>query len=207
MRSVRFSIIIPSKLSMFKNCALDRETKFICAIESCLLQTFQDFEIIILGDACDITERIYNEGYSSNDKVRFIQCVTQGMTWHRVSLLRNYGIQKAHGEYITYLDTDDMFGKNHLQIINDELKEYDWVWYDEYLADKNLTGRLNRCSLAFGKIGTCNVTHKRELNVRWSGKTYKHDFEFIEQLMKFPNFRKITAPEYIICHQPKKFDV
>ena len=203
----KVSIVIPSKLSLFKNCASYRETKFICAIESCLLQTFTDFEIIILGDNCDITERIYKDRYSTNSKIHFTQCVCKGLTWNRVSLLRNHGILKAKGEYITYLDTDDVLGKNHLQIIVDGLKQYDWIWYDDYIAGKDLTGRLNRCELKFGNIGTSNVTHKKNLGVKWEDGTYKHDFRFINELMKFPNYTKAATPEYFICHQPEKFDV
>lgn len=206
-RSPKFSIVIASKLSLFKNSATDRETKFICAIESCLIQTFTDFEVIILGDSCDITERIYNERYSTNNKIRFFQCIAKGDTWSRVSLLRNYGIEKANGKWITYLDTDDILGRSHLQILSDEIKQYQWIWYDDYITGKDLIGKLNRCELKFGKIGTCNVTHRKDLGVQWSDKTYKHDFKFIGELMRFPNYTKAATPEYFICHQPGKFDV
>lgn len=205
--SPKFSIIIPSKLSPFKNAAGDRETKFICAIESCLLQTFKDFEIIICSDNCTITNRIYLEKYSEHENIHCYQCEFNGITWDRVSKLRNFGIEQANGEWITYLDTDDVLGKNHLQILNDQIKSFDWIWYDDYIANADYTGRLNYCQLKFGKIGTCNVTHKKSLGIRWDDGTYKHDFKFISELMKHPNHAKAETPEYFICHQPGRFDV
>ncbi len=205
--SAKVSIVIPSKLSMFKRCASDRENKFICAIESCLLQTFKDFEIIILADNCSITEKIYLEKYSEHPSIHCYQCSYHGDTWQRVSKLRNFGIESASGEIITYLDTDDVLGENHLKILIEEMKSFDWVYYDDYIVNKNLTGRLNRCELKFGKIGTCNVTHRKSIGVKWSDGTYKHDFKFVESLLQFPNYAKVRTPEYFICHQPGVFDV
>lgn len=203
----KFSIIIPSRLSEFKYSAKDRETKFICAIETCLYQTFQDFEVIICSDNCEITEHIYKEKYSRDSRIRFFFCDFKGDVWARVSQLRNFGIEQAAGEYITYLDTDDFIGKNHLRILDNEVKQFDWIWYDELHVNKDFSAKLNRCELQFGKIGTCNITHKRELNVKWLGGNYKHDFEFLKELLRYRNFAKAAVPEYFICHQPKRFDV
>ncbi len=201
------SVIVPSYLSHYKGCASYREQKFTRAIDSLLNQTFTDFEIIILADNCDKTRTIYNRLYSDNVKIRFYFETIRGGTWHRVSTLRNLGIQRAAGEYITYLDTDDCVGKNHLRKISQSLSDYDWIWYDDYLMNDKWVPKLITCELKYGKFGTSNITHKQCLPVSWIDGSYKHDFVFLQQLLTFKNYAKVEPGEYFVCHQPGVVDV
>lgn len=200
-----FSIIIPSYLDHYKDGATYREQKFIRAIDSCLNQVFTDFEIIIIADGCLKTKQLYNKYYSGFE---FIKLIEIGKQPAFSGMVRNRGIDSAHGKYITYLDSDDKLGRQHLQIIRANLSTYDWVWYDDYLMDRFYRPQLNRCELKYGKFGTSNITHKNLPEIRWNHSGYSRDDSgFVQDLMKLPNFAKIATPEYIICHQPRKVDV
>lgn len=201
----KFSIVVASYLSKYPNCASNREWKFTRAIESAINQTFRDFEIVIVADGCTRTKHLYEQHYSQHTFIRLIEIEKQVFFSSQV---RNTGIDNALGEYITYLDTDDMIGKRHLEKIESSLGNFDWVWYDDYLMNNRFVHNLNKCQLKYGKCGTSNITHKRDIPVRWSRSGYSNDdWNFIKSLMAFPNYSKVNTAEYFICHVPRKVDV
>jgi glycosyltransferase involved in cell wall biosynthesis len=78
------------------------------AIQSCLNQTYTYFEIIIVDNAStDDTKKIINT-FSSN-KIHYIYLPIKGR-----SNARNAGLKQAKGEYIQFLDADDLLDKNKL---------------------------------------------------------------------------------------------
>ncbi|MCM8790656.1 MAG: glycosyltransferase [Candidatus Omnitrophica bacterium] len=89
------SVIIPTY-----NCA-----HYIAeAVDSVLSQTFGDIEIIIIDDgSTDETSGVL-ERYSGEGKLR---CIIQRHAGLPAS--RNRGLEEATGEYIAFLDADDMF--------------------------------------------------------------------------------------------------
>ena len=115
----------------------------------------------------------------------------------------------AKGEIICYLDHDDAFGPNHLQIINDnfDISKYDWVWYNDYVVDTILAEKQERDVWpALNVIGTSAIAHKKSANVVWPSG-YAHDFRMIEQyLLQRPGI-KIPTPEYYVCHFRKIEDL
>jgi len=84
-----------------------------CAIRSVLLQTMQDFEILVVGDGCtDDSEAVVAAFQDSR------------IRWHNLD--RNYGSQwaannyaneHANGEWIAYLGHDDIWYPTHLAAI------------------------------------------------------------------------------------------
>ena len=81
------------------------------AIESVLAQTYTDFEYIIVDDgSTDDSESLIK---SFNDKrVRYIYCTHSGY----LSKLKNTALNHAKGEYIAFLDSDDVWEPNFLQM-------------------------------------------------------------------------------------------
>jgi glycosyltransferase involved in cell wall biosynthesis len=192
---MRFSIIIPSYLGEYRNAAKDRERKIFRAIHSVLKQIFQDFEIIVVADGCTKTVELVEE---IEDKR--ISCIYIGKAKLWSGIPRNVGIESAQGEYITYLDIDDLFGVNHLEKINEGLRSFDWVWFDDIRF--NGEWYINTCDInKSGFNGTSNICHKRTLPYRWGGG-YAHDYFFIKQLRQNKNFTKIEGPEYYVMHIP-----
>jgi len=175
------SIIMPSYLGSYKNAAKDRPNKLIRAVNSVLNQTFTDWELIIIADGCEKTKQIITENFSDTRINLFYinkQPIMSGIP-------RNTGINIASGEWICYLDSDDMFGENHLQIIKNSLKG-DWIWFN----DLCFVIALNQFLEVFadikvrGKCGTSTICHKKELNVKWHPEgNYLQDWYFIQHLI------------------------
>lgn len=104
-----FSVIIP---------AYNAENFIKNAIDSVLSQTIEDFEIIVVNDGSnDSTENVVNE--ISDKRVRCISQKNAG-----VSAARNTGIQNAKGEYICFLDADDLWNPNHLEVVSQLINKY-----------------------------------------------------------------------------------
>jgi len=106
----KFSILIPCY-----NCAMTLPD----TLASCLRQEFDDFEVVLVDDCSkeNIVD-IYND---------FLPLFTERrirLTYHRnevnsgVSFSRNLAWDQATGEYICFLDSDDVWHASKLQIIN-----------------------------------------------------------------------------------------
>jgi glycosyltransferase involved in cell wall biosynthesis len=196
---MKFSIVIASYLGQYRNAAMDRETKIIRAINSVLKQTYQDFEVIAVSDGCqktvDIVSRITDERVSCYS-------IPKSKVWSGEP--RNTGIDVATGEFILYLDVDDLYGENHLQNISTQLGTYDWVWFDDIrYHPKSDEWYINKCDIKqMGKHGTSNVCHKRSLPYRWDHTGYAHDYYFIKHLRQNNNMARIDGGEYYVCHIP-----
>jgi glycosyltransferase involved in cell wall biosynthesis len=96
------------------------------AVESVLAQTYTDFEYIIIDDnPADSAERKLTEevirGYS-DPRIRYIQNEKN----LGGSGARNVGIFQAKGEYIAFLDDDDMYLPDRLEVQYKKMVENDW---------------------------------------------------------------------------------
>jgi len=191
---MKFSIIMPSYLGEYVNCAKDRDIKFKRAVDSVIKQLFEDWELIIISDGCHETVDIYKSDYIHlYPKVQCIYIDKQQGNF--VGIVRQKGIEISKGKYITYLDTDDYFNDDHLQKLEPQLKSYDWVYYDNFI-----NGKIRE--IDYYRMTTSSVTHKNSLDVTWKGcNGYGQDFNFAYQLYKnFPNHAKISYTGYVVCH-------
>lgn len=212
------SVIMPSYLGEYKWAAANRDKKIVRAINSVLTQSYEDLELIVIADGCPKTETIVREfkdprirGLSINKKPVFS------------GIPRNTGIHFAKGEWICYLDIDDMFGKDHLKKIIENVGICDWVWFDDrsFNVNKQRSGfiekplfedfHIHEISInARGRCGTSNIAHKKSLNAWWRIEgTYFHDWLFVNTLRGISsNYKKLeTTPEYLICHVPQLMDI
>ncbi len=96
----KVSVVIPT---------YERAGKVQDAIKSVLAQTFSDLEVIVVDDgSTDGTGRILREKFG--DRIRYYEQANQG-----VSVARNRGIEEARGEWIAFLDSDDLWEKEKLE--------------------------------------------------------------------------------------------
>jgi glycosyltransferase involved in cell wall biosynthesis len=88
----------------------NRGRHILPSIQSVMQQSFQDFELLIVGDQCtDDTEAVI--GPLLSEKVRWCNqrehCGSQ-------SSPNNAGIELAKGTYVAYIGDDDIWSKDHL---------------------------------------------------------------------------------------------
>lgn len=92
------SIIIP-----MKNCAEHIEN----TINSVFAQSYKDWEMILINDnSDDDTERICQALRKEHSNIQYYLNDRSG-----VSAARNFGLQKAKGTYILFVDSDDLLRK------------------------------------------------------------------------------------------------
>ena len=82
--------------------------------DSLIAQSMQECEFIVVSDGAPEAEKSICEEYATKDsRFKFFKKDHAG-----VSAARNYGIDQAQGEYITFLDSDDfLFNKDALDSI------------------------------------------------------------------------------------------
>lgn len=79
------------------------------ALESVLAQTFTDYEIIIVNDGSPDTNELERVIEPFLDRIIYLKQENGGP-----SRARNTAIMKARGEYVGFLDADDMWNPNFL---------------------------------------------------------------------------------------------
>lgn len=131
---MRFSVVIP---------LYNKGIHVVHALESVLVQTFEDFEILVVDDGSKDDSLQYAKSVDS-PKVRVFHQENQG-----VSVARNVGIENAKGEYIAFLDADDVWHPNYLETIHKLTQMYAQsdifvTAYEVLMKDgkKNLSARL-----------------------------------------------------------------
>lgn len=116
------SVIVPT----YNRPDMLRET-----IQSVLNQTFTNFEIVVVNDAGQDVQEITN---SFNDhRIRYIAHETN----KGLAAARNTGIRAAKGKYIAYLDDDDIYYPEHLEVLVNYLEnnpQYKVAYTDAYRA-------------------------------------------------------------------------
>lgn len=88
------------------------------AVNSVLLQTYKDFEYIIVDDCSTDNTSGYLNTLKDPRVKHIIHETNKG-----VSAARNTGIKNSQGELIAYLDSDNIWYPNYLEIMIEELTE------------------------------------------------------------------------------------
>lgn len=104
-KKMRFSVILP---------VFNREKSVIDAVNSIKKQTFSDWELIIIDDGSqDHTYEVCCDLKECDNRFKVFHQPNQG-----VSAARNHGLRIASGEYILFLDSDDMLEPNALVVLD-----------------------------------------------------------------------------------------
>ena len=154
-----FSIIVPT---------YNRSNEVVKLLKTILVQTYQDFEIIVIDDgSTDDTEGKIDSIFKGNAQVKYIKQENSER-----AAARNHGVRLARGEYVNFFDSDDLMYKNHLEAAFAFIKQLEYpeivaMGYEfilpngELLHKKTFPANLNE-QLIEGNQLSCNCTFVRK---------------------------------------------
>lgn len=125
----------------------NRPQYVVCAIESVLHQTFQDYELIVIDDGSEEKMEWITDRY---ENVQYFYQENRGL-----AAARNAGIERSKGKYLVFLDDDDLLEPDKLETqvpIIDSDHELGFVYSDYYLFWKDDLSKRD-LSLASGREG------------------------------------------------------
>ena len=103
----KISVIIPAY----------RAEKYISeAIESALNQTLLPFEVIVVNDGSP--DNLYEVARAYKPEILLFKKENEG-----ISKTRNFGLRKATGNLIAFLDADDYWPETHLEFLHNKMEE------------------------------------------------------------------------------------
>lgn len=105
-------------------------------IESVLSQTYNNFELILVNDGSTDNSQKVCESYLEDKRVKLFMNSNHG-----VSYSRNYGIQRAVGEFIVFVDSDDTIDADLLKKLVEGIQETDFCicgMVKEYLSSNSV---------------------------------------------------------------------
>lgn len=106
-----FSVIIPT---------YNREKSIVEAVESVLSQTFKDFELLVIDDgSTDGTAQLLKPISERDARLRYIYQENAER-----SAARNNGIDQSKGQYLCFLDSDDIYLPEHLEKFHQTIIEH-----------------------------------------------------------------------------------
>ena len=117
MPNVLISIIVP--------CYNQAQYLDEC-LQSVLDQTYHDWECIIVNDGSpDNTEEFAQKWVEKDSRFKYFYKENGGL-----STARNFGIEKAAGEWILPLDCDDLIANKYLELSNEEItKGFNLIYF------------------------------------------------------------------------------
>lgn len=149
-------------------------------VDSILSQTFSNFELILVDDGSPDACGAMCDSYAHEDsRIRVIHQENGGL-----SAARNAGLDIAKGEYVTFVDSDDVIAPDCLQLFTEVTGETnaDVVVgsYTEFSDDSNLEGiwtqlKEKKSYRIENRYNACEALYlgKAEMPINAWGKLYK----------------------------------
>lgn len=107
---MEISIVIP---------CYNEENNIKRCIDSVKKQSYEDFEVILVDDgSTDKTAEVIKKNIEGDKRFKYYHKENGG-----VSSARNYGIKKAAGSYISFIDSDDYIDPDFLKLLYENIKE------------------------------------------------------------------------------------
>lgn len=133
--------------------------KYLCScIDSILAQTFTDFELLLIDDGSkDKSGEICDEYAKRDCRVKVFHKENGG-----VSSARNLGIDESKGEYLFFVDSDDIISSSYIEMFVNYIKKNDSV-----CVVCKYTNRLSLLKNQINSIKTKEMTSSEFLDEIW----------------------------------------
>lgn len=174
MSDPRFSIILPTH---------NGQERIGLAITSVQLQTFTDYELIVVCDACtDDTVKYVENMYIDNLNDPHLKLITTNC--QRDGLARNAGLDIARGEWILFLDDDDYFMHEYvLSLLSEQLDKCEEDVLDFGFIWKGRGYKAPSPDLQFVMVW-CRAWRRSFIgDNRFCSEAYGSDLEFYQRMI------------------------
>ena len=167
MKKPLVSIVIP----VYNKVSFIRET-----LDAALAQTYQEIEIVLVDDgSTDGSFDILKEYYGRNpDNIVLVDQENQG-----VSPATNKGIEVARGEYIQFLDADDLISSDKIE--------------------KQVNLLRDKGNLAMASCEWVTFRDSPDNHQRWGLNIYKDYAKPVEMLLDLYNHGEMMQPGVFLC--------
>ncbi len=177
MEAVELSIIIP-----VYNVAIWLPQ----TVDNVLAQTFRDFELILVDDgATDGSAEICDSYAQRDSRVRVIHQKNAG-----VSAARNVGVAHAKGQYIGFIDSDDIVEMDMYQVLMGWAERYD---ADVVQCEHDRNDRLNNAPRSDEARVMDGPTFVRRIFTKKGGR-YTNQVSLCTKVFKKQLFEGIVFP-------------
>ncbi len=170
---VKFSIIVP---------VYNVEDYLASCLDSIIDQTYEDFEVIVVNDGTkDNSQDIIDEYVKKDKRIKGFKKTNGGL-----SDARNFGVSKAKGEYLLFVDSDDTINQDLLMELNNEIEKCEPELIRFQIAKIDAETHVNPCETfsnitgaeAFKKLAiddyfvtACSSCYKKEY---WDNNNFKY---------------------------------
>ena len=193
-----FSIIIPT---------YNRSGSLPNAIDSVLQQEAGNWDLIIIDDGSTDDTQAVIQNYLRDKRIKYSFQRNSG-----VSAARNKGIELARGNYVIFLDSDDLFLPGLISTLNTiEIENFDLVFWEvkKLFPDHSEIWKAQKLERIYNNITATflagSVCYKKEALIKSGG--YDKELKFGENYelgmriaqMENLKYKLITSP-YLIYH-------
>ena len=143
-------------------------------VESILEQTYKNIEVILVNDgSTDKSKAICLELAEKDKRISYYEKANSGL-----SDTRNVGLEKAKGEYIAFVDSDDLLAPNAVRTLYELCRKYDTgiaVGKISHFVDgEQPYYKTQTRENVFGKDeAICNFLYQKEISTSACGKIYR----------------------------------
>ncbi len=198
------SIIIP---------VYNREQYIEKCLHSLTTQSYEKLEIVVVdNNSKDKTPAIVKKLAKDDHRIKYYNCKKQG-----VSAARNYGIEKATGSYISFVDSDDYCLPDMYQVLYDEAQKSEAIITvcgvenrdesgkfippenakSQYIGSDNVKKYLCSPAAVYGKLIKAHYIKKQDIKFR-ENISLAEDLAFVAELAAYTTKISIIDEAYYI---------
>ncbi|MBR5282462.1 MAG: glycosyltransferase [Alistipes sp.] len=151
-------------------------------IQSILAQTYTDFELLLVDDGSTDSSGAICDKYAAEDsRVKVFHKENGG-----VSSARNFGLDKARGEWIGWVDSDDYIAPNmYKHLLNAAITENADIAYCDYAdIDGDLISKIEYPESDNGKVEFISNYFRMPISALWV--TLVKTSLYVNNIIKFP---------------------
>ena len=149
------------------------QSTLIRCLQSVINQTFKDFEILIINDgSTDNSEEICLEYLQKDKRIKYVRQENSGL-----ACVRNFVLDKAKGEYLCFIDSDDYIDENALSVMYEkaEKEKSDVVICGYFTENGNAVRKVTYEGKNRDKLDFIELKAKDIIDPAWN-KLYRTDF-------------------------------